>query len=50
MRVVVYAIVALIVTGMIIVMVGPALAAPVGGVGPADGGRAGPGAAPRSRR
>ena len=48
MRVVVYAIVALIVTGMIIVMVGPALAAPVGGagavgdVGPADGGRAGP--------
>ena len=49
MRVVVYAIVALIVTGMIIVMVGPALAAPVGGagavggVGPADGGRAGPG-------
>ena len=44
MRVVVYAIVALIVTGMIIVMVGPALAAPVGGagavggVGPADGG------------
>ncbi len=51
MRVVVYAIVALIVTGMIIVMVGPALAAPVGGAGavggagPADGGRAGPGRA-----
>ena len=37
MRVVVYAIVALIVTGMIIVMVGPALAAPVGGVGAVGG-------------
>ena len=37
MRVVVYAIVALIVTGMIIVMVGPALAAPVGGAGAVGG-------------
>lgn len=40
MRVVVYAIVTLIVVGMIIAMVGSALAAPVGGGAPADGERA----------
>lgn len=40
MRVVVYAIVTLIVVGMIIAMVGSALAAPVDGGAPADGERA----------
>lgn len=40
MRVVVYVIVTLIVVGMIVAMVGSALAAPVGGGAPADGERA----------
>lgn len=50
MRVVVYAIVTLIVVGMIIAMVGSALAAPVDGGAPADGERApaAPGAPARS--